>query len=218
MRRRVSSVLPFEIRALLAAAGAVLVFSLATPTVFNHFRSPHPQAEAPASLPQELGQTVNREQKAAREAGHAAKPNSQTARDDAPATPSNTPATPTDIVVDKTSQPETGSAYWYDFTTATASGEVMDGDGLIAAHRTLPLGTRVLVENLVNGKSVVVRINDRGPVVKGRIIDVSRGAAEALGMVDAGVAKVRVSRIKEAVAAANTNPFKPAAIEASAAR
>jgi rare lipoprotein A len=63
-----------------------------------------------------------------------------------------------------------------------------------------------------------VRINDRGPVVKGRIIDVSRGAAEALGMVDAGVAKVRVSRIKEAVAAANTNPFKPAAVEASAAR
>jgi peptidoglycan lytic transglycosylase len=58
----------------------------------------------------------------------------------------------------------------------------MDGDRLTAAHRTLPLGSRVLVENLANGRSVVVRINDRGPV-KGRIIDVSRAAAEALGMV-----------------------------------
>ena len=93
----------------------------------------------------------------------------------------------------------------------------MDGDGLIAAHRTLPLGTRVLVENLVNGKSVVVRINDRGPVVKGRIIDVSRGAAEKLGMVDSGVAKVRVSRVKEAVADAKTNTVKPTAIEAGVA-
>jgi rare lipoprotein A len=102
---------------------------------------------------------------------HAAKPNTQTARDEAP-------ATPTDIVVDRASPPETGRASWYDFTTATASGEVMDGDRLTAAHRTLPLGSRVLVENLANGRSV----NDRGPV-KGRIIDVSRAAAEALGMV-----------------------------------
>jgi peptidoglycan lytic transglycosylase len=211
MRRRVSSVLPFEIRALLATAGALLIFSLATPTLFKHFRAPHPQAEAPASIPQQLGQTVNREHKEAREAVHAANPPTPTPRDEAAAKPN-------DVVVDKASQPETGSASWYDFTTATASGEVMDGDGLTAAHRTLPLGKRVLIENLANGRSVVVRINDRGPVVKGRIIDVSRGAAEALGMVDAGVAKVRVSRIKEAVAAANTNPFKPAAVEASAAR
>jgi rare lipoprotein A (peptidoglycan hydrolase) len=126
------------------------------------------------SLPQQ-SQTVNRDHKTARETVHAAKPNTQTARDEAP-------ATPTDIVVDRASPPETGRASWYDFTTATASGEVMDGDRLTAAHRTLPPGSRVLVENLANGRSVVVRINDRGPV-KGRIIDVSRAAAEALGMV-----------------------------------
>ena len=208
--RRLRSSLPLEIRASLAAAGAVLIFSLAAPTLFKHFRPPHPQAEAPeASLPQQ-SQTVNREHKAARETVHAPKPNMQTARDEAP-------AKPTDIVVDSASAPETGRASWYDFTTATASGEVMDGDGLTAAHPTLPLGSHVLVENLENGRSVVVRINDRGPVVKGRIIDVSRGAAEKLGMVDSGVAKVRVSRVKEAVADAKTNTVKPTAIEAGVA-
>jgi hypothetical protein len=166
--RRLRSSLPLEIRASLAAAGAVLIFSLATPPLFKHFRAPHSQAEAPeASLPQQ-SQTVNRDHKTARETVHAAKPNTQTARDEAP-------ATPTDIVVDRASPPETGRASWYDFTTATASGEVMDGDRLTAAHRTLPLGSRVLVENLANGRSVVVRINDRGPV-KGCIIDVSRAA------------------------------------------
>jgi len=89
----------------------------------------------------------------------------------------------------------------------------MDGDALTAAHRTLPLGSHVLVENLANGRSVVVRINDRGPVVKGRIIDVSRAAAESLGMLRAGVAKVRVSRLKK------TPPdTKHNMIEASAGR
>ena len=157
VRRLKRSVLPLEIRASLVAAGALLILSLATPTLLKHFRSPHPQAEAPeASLPQQ-SQSVNRAHKAAREAVHAAKPNTQTARDEAPAEPK-------DVVVDRASQPETGRASWYDFTTATA-GEVMDGAGLTAAHPTLPLGSHVLVENLANGRSVVVRINDRGPVV-----------------------------------------------------
>jgi rare lipoprotein A len=86
------------------------------------------------------------------------------------------------MTVDETRPAETGPASWYDFTTTTASGEIMDGDALTAAHRTLPLGTKVLVENLGNGRAVGVRINDRGPAVKGRIIDVSRPAAESLGM------------------------------------
>src|SRR5690606_35557439 len=64
---------------------------------------------------------------------------------------------------------------------------------MTAAHRTLPFGTKVHVENLSNGKSVVVRVNDRGPFVGGRVIDVTRAAAEELGMVRAGIAKVRVS-------------------------
>jgi rare lipoprotein A len=80
--------------------------------------------------------------------------------------------------------------------TATASGEVMDGDGLTAAHRTLPLGTHVRVENLDNGRAVVVRINDRGPFAKDRIIDLSKAAAAEIGMIEDGVANVRVSLVE----------------------
>jgi rare lipoprotein A len=64
--------------------------------------------------------------------------------------------------------------------------------GLTAAHKTLPLGTRVRVTNTANGRSVVVRINDRGPFTRGRSIDLSRSAAQAVGMTEAGVAKVRM--------------------------
>ena len=69
---------------------------------------------------------------------------------------------------------------------------------MTAAHPSLPYGTQVLVENLSNGRSVVVRINDRGPFTGGRIIDVSKAAAVTLGMMDAGVATVRVSSVPEA--------------------
>jgi rare lipoprotein A len=74
----------------------------------------------------------------------------------------------------------------------TASGEAFDMNRLTAAHRTLPFGTRVRVTNLSNGKSVTVRINDRGPFVQGRIIDLSRAAAARIDMVRAGVVKVKI--------------------------
>ena len=77
----------------------------------------------------------------------------------------------------------------------------MDGDALTAAHNTLPLGTRVRVANLDNGRAVVVRINDRGPFAKDRIIDLSKAAAEQLGMIEDGVARVRVTPIDGEVAA-----------------
>ena len=76
----------------------------------------------------------------------------------------------------------------------TASGEVTGPTGLTAAHRTLPFGTKVLVTNARNGKSVVVRITDRGPYGRGRIIDVSRAAARELDMIDSGTATVSVVR------------------------
>ena len=78
----------------------------------------------------------------------------------------------------------------------TASGERFDPADLTAAHRTLPFGTRVRVTNLENGRSVVVRINDRGPFAEGRVIDVSEAAARALGMIDQGLARVRVDRLE----------------------
>jgi rare lipoprotein A len=90
---------------------------------------------------------------------------------------------------------EIGWASWYgkDFHgRRTASGAVYDMYQLTAAHKTLPLGTTAMVTHLDNGKSVLVTINDRGPFVKGRIIDLSYAAAQALGMVEEGVAKVRV--------------------------
>jgi len=87
-----------------------------------------------------------------------------------------------------------GHASWYSLpANTTANGEKMDPNELTAAHRSLPFGTRVLVENLSNGRSVVVRINDRGPFVGGRIIDLSKAAATSIGMIDAGTAKVRVT-------------------------
>jgi rare lipoprotein A len=90
---------------------------------------------------------------------------------------------------------EVGWASWYgkDFHgRRTASGAVYDMYQLTAAHKTLPLGTAVMVTHVDNGKAVTVTINDRGPFVKGRIIDLSYAAAQALGMVEEGVARVRV--------------------------
>ena len=79
----------------------------------------------------------------------------------------------------------------------TASGERFDQHGLTAAHRQLPFGTRVVVTNLANKRNVVVRINDRGPHSRGRLIDVSKGAAEELGMLRSGTARVRVQTLQD---------------------
>ena len=96
---------------------------------------------------------------------------------------------------DDEGQTETGRASWYELDSKTASGEPMDATALTAAHPSLPLGTQVRVVNLENDHAVVVRINDRGPFAKGRVIDLSRAAAEELDMIEAGVAKVRVTPI-----------------------
>src|SRR5262245_65212862 len=87
---------------------------------------------------------------------------------------------------------QVGHASWYALHSRTASGEQMNPSELTAAHRSLPFGTRVLVENLSNGRSVVVRINDRGPFVGGRIIDIYKAAASVLGMLGSGTGRVKV--------------------------
>jgi rare lipoprotein A len=79
----------------------------------------------------------------------------------------------------------------------TASGERFNQHGLTAAHRQLPFGTRVKITNLNNDRSCVVRVNDRGPYSRGRLIDVSREAAEQLGMLRSGTAKVRVQALDD---------------------
>jgi len=91
---------------------------------------------------------------------------------------------------------ETGLASYYSDKLnghATASGESFNNSKLTAAHKKLPFGTMVKVTNTANGKSVVVRVNDRGPFVAGRIIDLSKAAATAIGMVSAGIAKVIIT-------------------------
>ena len=93
---------------------------------------------------------------------------------------------------------ETGHASFYGRELAgrrTASGEVFRPDGMTAAHRSLPFGSRVKVTNHANGKAVVLRITDRGPFVRGRIIDVSHGAARALGFVGQGTTRVTIERM-----------------------
>lgn len=93
-----------------------------------------------------------------------------------------------------------GVASWYgnEFDgRPTASGEIFDQDGMTAAHRTLPLGTTARVTNLDNGKDVILKVNDRGPFVRGRVLDCSRGAAKELGFLGAGMARVRIEVIEE---------------------
>jgi rare lipoprotein A len=96
---------------------------------------------------------------------------------------------------------ETGIASWYGPTFYghhTANGEMYDGNALTAAHKTLPMPVNVRVTNLENGKSLIVRVNDRGPYARGRIIDLSRRAAELLDVVQTGTARVRVTYIGRA--------------------
>lgn len=88
-----------------------------------------------------------------------------------------------------------GIASWYGpgfHGRLTANGERYNQNALTAAHKTLPFGTRVRVTNLNNGRSVVVRINDRGPFIKGRIIDLSAASARAIGLYHQGVGNVRL--------------------------
>jgi rare lipoprotein A len=91
---------------------------------------------------------------------------------------------------------EEGLASWYDaHGRLTAGGERQDARALTAAHPVLPLNVCVRVENLENGRTVTVRVNDRGPFVDGRVIDVTPAAARALGMLHAGIARVRLTAI-----------------------
>jgi rare lipoprotein A len=89
-----------------------------------------------------------------------------------------------------------GLASFYTEGTQTASGEKFDTHDLTAAHPTLPFGTRLRVTNVASGRSVTVRVNDRGPYIAGRTVDVSYAAADALGMVGAGIAKVKLDVVQ----------------------
>jgi len=98
-------------------------------------------------------------------------------------------ATPTQVA-------SQGIASFYTEDQPTASGEKFDTRDLTAAHRTLPFGTRLRVTNVATGRSVTVRVNDRGPYIRGRVVDVSGTAANELGIVESGIAKVKLDVVK----------------------
>lgn len=106
-----------------------------------------------------------------------------------------------------TAQMQTGKASFYAKNLSgrkTASGERLHKDSLTCAHRSYPFGTLLRVTNVLNGRKVIVRVNDRGPFHKGRIIDLSWGAAKELGMIAQGIASVTVEKMDEL-----NIPFKP---------
>lgn len=140
-------------------------------------------------------------------AGAAGRPNSSEAGITTP-----DPA-PTPVRHKRLSKPyQVGVASWYgDYFQGkpTASGEPFDMHDFTAAHPTLPLGTYVRVTNLHNGRSVVLRINDRGPVVDGRIIDVSYSAAKALDFQSRGLQRVRLDLVPTQTVAMSRPPVLP---------
>lgn len=117
----------------------------------------------------------------------------------APARPPSTPAVPEPGFLQE------GVASWYGpgfEGRPTASGEAFDPNQLTAAHRTLPFGTRLRVVHVASGREVVVRINDRGPFIRGRVIDLSRAAAQRLNMIGEGTARVRLHVLEDPGASA----------------
>jgi rare lipoprotein A len=130
------------------------------------------------------------------------------------------PPVPVNVLMAVSLRPadQLGVASWYGPElqgSPTATGEPFDMNGLTAAHRKLPLGTRVRVTNLRNHRSVTLRINDRGPSIPGRVIDVSMAAAKDLGFMRAGLAPVRVEIVsrpaeKRPSVAVNSSPSLPA--------
>ena len=134
---------------------------------------------------------------------HCTKPSSTASRKPA------RPAGPAPEAVDRGGYTETGQASWYGCAEDgfegkfTAAGELMDAGLLTCAHRTLPLGTYLEVQNLENGKRVIVRVNDRGPFVRGRILDVSPRAARELGFQEQGTADVTIHAVEK-----DGSPFK----------
>lgn len=117
-----------------------------------------------------------------------------------PRPPSSSPSPPP-AAADRAVFTQTGVASWYGKShhgRTTANGEKFDMEALTAAHRTLPFGTIVRVTNLSNNRSVDIRINDRGPYVAGRIIDLSARAARDLGITENGVARVRLEQLPAA--------------------
>jgi rare lipoprotein A len=198
--RRVAGVFPLKVHPATFAAALAVAGTCVLAALYVADRIVSPDEPAPPrslTIAPEPSQIPNRAKKAAREAF---KKEAQLAPEITTPEPEIVTPMPEEDGEEEEAPAETGRASWYDLASATASGEKMDADALTAAHPSLPLGSHVRVANLDNGREVVVRINDRGPFAKNRIIDLSKAAAETIGMIEAGVARVSVSLVGNVVA------------------
>jgi rare lipoprotein A (peptidoglycan hydrolase) len=157
------------------------------PTKLPEFfpRPSHILGEAANKADQEVGRSTQSTKSAATALGPL---------DSAPVETIPVPTTPEVKPTENILQTQTGQASWYGYEAGnmTATGERYNAQAMTAAHRTLPFGTRVRVINTRTGKSAIVRINDRGPFIRGRIIDLSAAAADAVGIKSSGVGNVRL--------------------------
>lgn len=177
---------------------ALMVISVGAVAKTADKSAPGHHAKSPSVKPVKAGSRPARSHAAARRHRHAVMPVAARSRSpdyEVPAARIDGPA-------------EVGDAVWYSFQGGrTASGDRMDGVTLTAAHRTLPLNSYAKVTNLDNGRSVVVKINDRGPVSRRYVIDLSKPAAEELDMMRSGTAAVSVEPVElEAAAPAGGRP------------
>lgn len=174
-----------------------------------------PQAPAAGATSQEA-----KPPEASRRAQPAPQPREAAAADAPTTAPANPPPASADAPQDLR-ELSRGTASWYGrrfHGRRTASGEIFDMNSLTAAHRSLPFGTVVRVRSMVNGREVDVRINDRGPHLPGRIIDLSRAAAEALGLRDVGLKEVALSVAQDLAAPPEAAPAEAAASPPRAAK
>jgi rare lipoprotein A len=155
------------------------------------------RAPAPTSKPSAEAEKPDTEVVTARAPEPEAKPAPGRKPKPTPAAKDRAPAPTSKPSAEKKHTTYYGSASYYSHHTRTASGERFNPRELTAAHRTLPFGTRVRVTELTSGRSVTVRINDRGPFIAGRIVDVSKSAAEELGMVGRGIARVKLDVVDD---------------------
>ena len=161
-------------QSLVIVLGAVSLAACAQSTAVRNSEFAGPSRHAALNHDQTASFFTNRRVASARKHTPFARPNN---------------ATPTQVA-------SQGVASFYTEGQQTASGEKFDTNDLTAAHPTLPFGTRLRVTNVSTGRSVTVRINDRGPYVPGRVVDVSHSAANALGMVQSGIAKVKLDVVQ----------------------
>jgi rare lipoprotein A len=187
-----------------AVTGAVVTFVLVGGAVAAVYVEGREGGGHPVTLATSASPTVDPidlSQDADRSADRADRGEMRDAPSPSPSSPSPSPTrSPTPTPKRSTSSPAGGGsvtstgtcqASYYATGSTTANGEAYDPDGITAAHKTLPFNTKVRVTNQANGSSVVVRINDRGPFVSGRCLDLSRGAFKTIASLGAGVVSVR---------------------------